>query len=263
MLTFGAPGAVAQDGPDLLDDPFVLSFGTFVLDTDTIVRLDGDDGRGTTIDWEESIGSGEATRFRFDGTWRFAERHKLRALWFNNKVSRSVRLDEDLSWGDVDYSASAEVDTEFEYDILELAYERPLLRREGYELSGTVGLHYTAVTFAIEGEGTLDGQSVSGRLRESASVAAPLPVVGGRGVWRLARDVWLDASAQFFYLSIDDYRGSLQDYRLTALWQPQPWFGMGVGYSRFLLDLDARSRQFTGSLDWTYRGPMVFYSASF
>lgn len=263
LVVLGGPSALADEAPDLLADPLMLSLGTFILDTDTRVRLDGDDGLGTQIDWEEDIGSGEATRIRFDGTWRFTERNKLRALWFSNSVSRSTRLEEDISWGDVVYPASVEVGTDFEFDVFELAYERSLLLRDRYELSGTIGLHYTELTLAIEGEGTIDGESVAGRVRESGSVNAPLPVIGLRGLWRLTGPFWLDASAQFFYLSIDDYQGSLQDYRVAALWQPRRWMGIGIGYSQFTFDVDVEKEGFNGSLDWTYRGPLVFYSASF
>jgi len=125
------------------------------------------------------------------------------------------------------------------------------------------GLHYTELTLAIEGEGTIDGESVAGRVRGSGSVNAPLPVIGVRGLWRLTGAFWLDASAQSFYLSIDDHRGSLQDYRVAALWQPRRWIGIGIGYSQFTFDVDVEKEGFNGSLDSTYRGPLVFYSASF
>lgn len=253
----------AGEAPDLLVDPFNVALGTFMLDTDTEVRLDGESGRGSQVDWERTFGDGDATRFRFDGTWRFAERHKLRALWFNNSVSQSRRLDRDISWGDVIYPANAEVDSEFEFDIYELAYEYVFLRRERYELSGTIGLHYTDMSLAIEGEGTVGGQPVAGGIREEGSVGAPLPVIGIRGLWNLTHAFWLDASAQFFALSIDDIDGNLQDYRVAVLWQPKKWLGVGLGYNQFTIDVDVTKDRFEGALDWTYRGPMLFYSASF
>jgi hypothetical protein len=261
--TLAAPPAVSGEAPDLLSDPFNLALGTFILETDTEVRLDGESGRGTQIDWEQTLGEGDATRFRFDGTWRFAERHKLRALWFNNSVSQSRRLDRDISWGDVVYPADAEVDSDFEFDVYELAYEYVFLKRDRYELSGTIGLHYTDLSLAIEGEGTVGGQPVAGDVREEGSVDAPLPVIGLRGLWNLTHAFWLDASAQFFALSIDDIDGNLQDYRFAVLWQPKPWLGVGIGYNQFTIDVDVEKTRFDGSLDWTYRGPMLFYSASF
>jgi hypothetical protein len=91
----------------------------------------------------------------------------------------------------------------------------------------------------------------------------PLPVVGLRGLWKLPHDFYVDAQGQFFALSIDEYDGSVQDYRLMLTWQPKPWVGLGIGYNSFKVDLDVERERFDGSLDWKYDGPMIFYSASF
>jgi hypothetical protein len=82
-------------------------------------------------------------------------------------------------------------------------------------------------------------------------------------LWRLPYDLWIDASGQFFALSIDDYDGSLRDYKLVLTWQPKRWLGVGIGYDRFAVDVDVDKDRFRGSLDWTYSGPMLFYSAAF
>ena len=64
-------------------------------------------------------------------------------------------------------------------------------------------------------------------------------------------------------MSIDEYDGSLQDYRVAVVWQPGKWLGVGLGYNQFNVDVDVEKERFDGSLDWTYRGPMLFYSATF
>jgi hypothetical protein len=105
--------------------------------------------------------------------------------------------------------------------------------------------------------------SLSGDVSESASLDAPLPVIGLRGLWSLTHDLWFEATAQYFALSIGDYDGNLQDYRASVTWQPRRWLGIGVGYERFTVDVDVDKDDFNGSLDWTYDGPMIFYNASF
>jgi hypothetical protein len=62
---------------------------------------------------------------------------------------------------------------------------------------------------------------------------------------------------------VGDYGGSLQDLRVALHWQPKRWLGIGVGYNRFALDVDATAKDFTGTLDWVYEGPIVFYNVSF
>ena len=78
-----ATNTVAAAGDaDLLSDRFNLAAGGFILDTDTTLRFDANGlDRGTEFNWEDEFGEGEITRFRLDAHWRFAERHKLRAMW--------------------------------------------------------------------------------------------------------------------------------------------------------------------------------------
>ena len=88
-------------------------------------------------------------------------------------------------------------------------------------------------------------------------------MIGLRGLWALPGAFWIDLSAQYFALEIDEYDGSLVNLRAIVLWQPSQWLGIGLGYDRFAVDLNMAKEQFDGSLDWTYQGPMLFYSVSF
>lgn len=258
-----APAVLADDAPNVLTNSFQLSLGTFILSTDTKVRLDGEAGEGTNINWEQRFGKGDATRFRIDGEWRFADRHKARFLWFNNTSRRSRTLDEDIEWGGEIYPINAKVSSEFKFDVYELAYEYAFLRRESYEVSGTIGLHYTDLSLALAAKASTSNGTLTGDVRKEASVGAPLPVIGLRGVWSLPYNLWLDAFAQYFALSIDEYDGSLTDYKIMLTWQPKKWVGLGIGYNQFGVDVDVDKTSFRGSLDWTYKGPMIQYSVVF
>jgi hypothetical protein len=258
------PMTAARAADSALDSRFQLSLGSFALDTDTSVRLDGDTANtGTPVDWERTFGDADSTRFRVDGFWRFADRHKLRFLWFNSSRSDQATLDTEIVWNDVTYPVNAGVKGEFDFDVYELAYEYAFLRRETYEVSGTVGLHYTDLSAALEGEADTGSGGIEAGVREDASVGAPLPVIGLRGLWVLPHNFWIDASAQFFALSIDEYDGNLQDYRLMVTWQPKKWVGIGLGYNRFEVDVDVDADRFNGTLDWSYEGPLLSYSVVF
>jgi hypothetical protein len=227
------------------------------------VRLDGTAERGTVVDFEETFGGADATRFRIDGYWRFAERHKVRALWFNSSRSQSRTLDHTIEWGDLEFPVSARTDSDLSFDVYELAYEYAFMRRENYEVAGTVGLHYTELDAKLSAKAEASGGTLERDIEDTASMGAPLPVIGVRGMWRLPRDFWLDASAQFFALSYGDYDGRLTDYRVAVFWQPKKWLGLGLGYNQFAIDVDVDRDRFHGNLDWTYRGPMFFYSGAF
>lgn len=255
--------ARAEDGPDMLTDPFNFKLGTFIITSEPTVQLNGDTLRGDHVNFDEVLGGGDATRVRLDGDWRFgdSQRHKLRLIAFNASRDRSKTLEEEINWGDDTYPIDAKLDSEFKFAVLELAYEYAFLRRDNYEVSGSFGLHYTTLDASLKAQSTTTGDTLN--LSNTASVDAPLPVIGARGLWKLPHNFWIDAQAQFFALSIDQYDGSLHDYRLMLTWQPKPWGGIGIGYNGFKIDVDVDGDSFNGSLDWKYNGPMIFYSASF
>lgn len=257
------PATWAGESPNVLKDPWQLSLGSFIVDSDTEVRLDGDTQAGTDVDWENTFGGGDVTRFRIDGQWRFAERHKARFMWFNSSRSQSRTLKEEINWGDETFPVNARVEGEFDFDVYELAYEYAFLRRDAYEVSGSIGLHYTDLSLSLAAEAAASGGTLTADIKEEASVGAPLPVIGLRGLWQLPHNFWIDLQAQFFAISIDEYDGNLQDYKIMATWQPKRWLGIGLGYNRFTVDVDVDADRFNGSLDWTYEGPMLSYSAVF
>jgi len=262
-VALATPAALAEGAPNILTDPFHLSLGTFVLNSDTQVRLDGDTDLGTTVDWERTFGDADARRFRLDGMWRFAERHKVRFLWFNYSRSRSRVSDTEIDWGGEIIPINAELSGKFSFDVYELAYEYAFLRRETYELSASVGLHYTDLALRLAASIDSSGNPLEGAVDKEASVGAPLPVVGLRGTWKLPYNLVVDASAQYFALSIDEYDGNLHDYRVSLFWQPKSWLGVGIGYDQFAIDVDVDKSDFKGSLDWSYQGPMIYYSVVF
>jgi len=261
-----APAVLAEDAPNLLSDPFNISLGTFVLSSDTKVRVDGETEPGTPVDWENTFGDpGDQTRFRIDGHWRFgdSERHKLRFLWFNSSTSGSRTLQRDVEFDGEIYPVSAKVKADFSFDIYELAYEYALLHTDNYELNASIGLHMADLSMQLSAKAESSGGTLDEDISREASVAAPLPVIGVRGIWALPNNFWIDASAQYFALSIDEYDGSVTDLKAVVLWQPKKWVGISLGYNQFSVDVDVDADRFDGKLDWTYSGPMVSYSVTF
>jgi hypothetical protein len=256
--------ALCEDSRGVLGDTFQISLGTFIVNTDTTLRLDGDAGeQGREIDWEKNFGEGDVNRFRVDAYWRFADRHKLRALVFSSSRDGSRTIDEEIDWGGEIFPVNATVDGKVKFSIYELAYEYAFMRRESYELAASFGLHYTDYEASLGATATGTGGAADRRIERSGSVGAPLPVFGLRGTWLLSQTFSIEASGQFFALTYGDIDGNLQDYRLLLSWQPKSWLGFGVGYDYFAFNVNVDTTHFRGKMDWAYQGPMLFYSASF
>jgi hypothetical protein len=246
-----------------LTDPFQLSLGAFFVESAPAIQLHGESDKGDRVDWGREFGGIDTSRNRLDGHWRFTQRQKVRVSAFSASRERTKVLEGGIDWGGETYPARASVDADLSFDILEVAYEHALLRGRNYELNGSLGLHYMNLDASLDARAVASGGTLTEDISSSARLDAPLPVLGLGGLWSLRHHLWLDASAQFFALSIDDYDGYLQNYRVSVTWQPRSWVGIGVGYHLFAIDVAAEKQRFDGKLDWSYRGPLVFYSASF
>jgi hypothetical protein len=258
-----APVAVAEDF-NLITAKGGASLGTFINSNDLKIRVDGEAGTlGTQIDWSNTFGAGEKSRFRLDGVWRFTPKHHVRVMVTDYSVSDTRTLERDIEWGDDFIRAGSRATGKVGFSIAEVAYEYALKHKENMELALTAGIHYTSFEAKLTADLDTSVGDLQGQLGGKASVDAPLPVFGARGMWRLGGDFYLDAMVQWFALSIDQYSGGLVNYRAAAIWQPKQWVGVGVGYDYFNVDVDVKKSNFKGKMDWTYKGPQVFFNVGF
>jgi hypothetical protein len=262
LTVLGAGPLAAQRDDSLIDSNLILQIGGYLVSTDTTVRLDGTASRsGTEINLEEDLGFDDANRFRFDGLWRISPRHHLRGAWFQFDRDATRRATREVEFGDIVIPLQAEISADLDTSIWELAYEYAFLHRENYEIAASLGVHAISFDLALQA-----GLGVAGGIQtraEKAETSAPLPVVGLRGLWRVAEPVYIEASGQYFEAAIDDYDGDIQDYRLTVTWMPTRHVGLGVGYEQFKVDVDVEQDRFNGSLSWEYGGAILFGELSF
>lgn len=263
LLAAAASGAVAEEST-LLEQRAQVSLGTFTNASSLDIRVDGEAGEtGTTVDWEDTFGDQDKTRARVDALWRVTNRHYLRFMYTDYSRSRSSTLENDITWqGDV-IPAGASATGRLAFEVYEAAYEYAFMKSSAFELAGSLGLHYTSFETSLKAEVDVDGGQNSVSLGGTAKVNAPLPVVGARTLWRFRDNFYLDFLGQAFYLSIDDYDGTILNARGALTWQPRALLGLGVAYDWFRVDVDVDRANFSGAMDWTYSGPQVFFSVSF
>ncbi len=254
------PPAFPESG-NPLDDRVSIGIGTFLLSTSMSVRVDGTARNGTVIDADEDLGLQDADRFRIDAYWRFLKRHKLRVMYFDTSQSEERTIDRELQFGDTTYPLDALVEAEMQTRVSEIAYEYSFLRRDTYEVSGSIGVHNLSFELGLSASQTASGQTLE--LDRSVDADGPLPVIGLRGIWRLNDDWYVDGQAQFFKISMEPYGGRIEDYAASLVWMPWKHFGIGAGYNHFVTRVDVSSDRFNGDMRWTYGGARVFVTASF
>jgi hypothetical protein len=257
VAVLGFSQLAAAEDFSLIEQKGQVSLGTFINNSALKIRLDGDLGQGTSVNWGDTFGDKDVTRFRLDGLYRFSDRHHLRLMYTDYRRQTTRSLDEDITWGDDTLPAGSSATASSSFTIIEAAYEYAFRHSAAMELAGTFGVHYT--TFGATLKAQVPG-GPSGTLGGKASVNAPLPVFGLRGMWRLGRDFYLDAQAQYFALAIDNVDGRLLNYRAAVTWQPRKYLGIGLGYDSFNVEVDVEKPRFTGTMDWTYEGPQVFFN---
>jgi hypothetical protein len=262
LLWAGTPAAQAK-GLKLMQQRGYVSLGTFLNNSGMKIRVDAEGDQGSVVDWGNTFGNEDVIRFRLDALWRIDPRHHVRMMYTDYSRDKSRTIDEDIEWRGDTIPANATVGSHIGFTIIEAAYEYAFVNSDKYELAASAGLHYTKMEVSLKASVDLGGGGGTVEVGGPASVDAPLPVIGARGMWRMGGNFYLDGQAQYFALSFDDFNGNILNYRAAVTWQPKKYVGFGVGFDSFNIDVDIEKDRLTGSMDWTYSGPQVFFNVAF
>jgi hypothetical protein len=253
---------------DLLKETVVLDAGLFVLGTTTKANLNGNGVRNPQVDFNHTFGTGyDNSRFRLDALWRITPRQHVEFMYFTNGVSRTQTLDKQINWGNDQFDVGASVTGKTRLSVYAVSYEYAFVRKPTFELAASAGIHFTKATLDISGVGTVTGsagQNGSAMFEsKSASVPAPLPVIGLRTSWAFANNWMLDAHLQLLGFSYDQFDGYWSDARLGVTYLFNRHFGIGAGYDAFIAHLNVSSSNFEGRLNTGYRGGLIYVTGAF
>ena len=259
-------GTAHADERNPLESRFIFDAGYFFLSTDMRVRVDGEtaEATGSDVDYDDTFGIGDFDRFRAEGSWRIAPRHVLRAMYFQNNRHGTRSIEREVEFGDETFPLGATVNASSELTVAQLSYDYAFLRRARYEIAGGIGIHYVDMGLRLDATVTAPGSQASRSADGRATTAAPMPVLGLRGLWRLSDAFYISAQLQYFYLEFDPYSGSLIDLKASVVWQLADHVGVGLGYNDFGFSFDIDDRgDFDGRLRWDYGGALVFATFMF
>ena len=266
VLACGALGVAHAEDRNPLESKFTFDVGYFFLSTDMRVCVDGEtsDEVGDDVDYDDTFGIGDFDRFRAEGSWRIAPRHLIHAMYFQNNRSATRSITRDITFQDETYPVGATVHATSDLTIAQLSYEYAFMRKPNWELAASIGLHYVDIGLGLDATISAQGNQASRQASGDASTGAPLPVVGFRGLWRLGDNWYATVQAQYFYIKLDPYSGSLRDLKATIVWQATDHVGVGIGYNDFGFRFDIEDKgDFDGRLRWDYGGAMAFASVMF
>jgi hypothetical protein len=239
----------------------VFRVGWYSISSNTVVRLDGNNGNlGTTLSLENDLNlDDEKSTFYGAIGWRLSGRHYMEVEHFRLARSGLQTLTAEIKFGDDVFEIGAKVDSYFDTRVTRVSYAYLVHDSRKYAVALSAGLHLTDLSMGIT---ELSTQFAVENV-EIAEVTVPLPVIGVTGAWRINDKWFLFGRAQVFRLEIADYKGHLDHFSAKLEYSAFKHFGIGVGFDVFDLKLDVNKRLWNGTVDFEFRGPIVYLSGTF
>lgn len=244
--------------------PFYVRVGTYLLDASTTARVDGTAGRfGTRLDFEDDLNiEKRKDTLLAAARWRFADRHFLEMEYFELTRYGGKRIEKEINFGERVFNIGADINSSFTTEVTRVGYAYRVIKRPNWGLALSAGIHVTRLRASLDSL-EFDNANLPVLDAEIASVTAPLPVFGLSIARRLSEKWTLVGKGQWFFLTFDDYEGSIT--HATAHFEHNTFrqVGFGFGYDWFDIDVDTTDKYWRGSADVRFHGPLVFIQASF
>jgi hypothetical protein len=230
----GFPG----DTPDRFQ--FVLGGMATTLDTQASLGRKGST-LSATINFESTGGlPGSATVFRGEGWWRFTKRQYLDFGYFGVTRTADRELKEDISYGDYVFKAGAELHSKFGSSFPYAGYRYDFLHLDEVRISGSAGISYMDMYAELAASGNVtdqNGNELSGEKDAKGSLQFPVPMLGLRLDWKIARRSTIEFYSRFIYADFQGLRGNVTDVSARYFWHPFEHVGFGGGFERTAINI--------------------------
>ena len=253
----------------LLTDKFVFSGGLFLPTKEVNLSVNG-----ASIDNDFDLGqafdiNSYQSTYRFGFDWRFSRKWKLSADYFRMNNVKVADLNEPIEWED--YIFDGEVELGMDVGVLRTMVSRIISQGNKHEMGVGIGFHIMPINIYLEGEAILidpDGEETEGQFEKQAiSVTAPLPDIGFFYNWAPTSKWLFLANVDFLYIAVGDFKGWLWDINGGVKYQIVDFFGVGVNYKYYSVDLEVdkgnEDGDWQGSLGVSYSGPMFLVNFNF
>lgn len=251
-----------------MDERFRLDIGGFFQKFDTIVSLEGTNGRpGTEVNLEDVFGqNAHQTNIRLDGYWRFGPHGSLVFAYRGWHRSNSHVLDREIDIGDTTYEVGANVAVDNRVDVFQLYYAYSFINNGDVELGAMLGFsaYYTKLAFSASGYVIGPGGSVGGTTgSEDKNLLAPVPGLGAFFKYTLLPRFFIYGQIKGLpTVTISGYSGSMVDITAGLDYYFTQNVGIGGGYEYSKITYHGASTPRLG-LEYKYSGPLVYVTIAF
>lgn len=189
---------------------------------------------------------------------RLGENWRIELEYYSLKRDATKTLTRQIDWGDITFPLNTTVNTQFDSTVYRITGGWSFLKNQQAEAGLGFGLHITDFTTQLSG--TVAGV---GFQREAHDALVPLPTVGLYGSYFVAPQVLLRGRVDFLSLKYQDYDGRLMNWMGAVDWRVTKNFGVGVGYRYVDYKLEATKSDFTGEVQYKFRGPTIYVNGAF
>lgn len=193
---------------------------------------------------------------KMDLQYSFNRKSSLYFEYYSIFRSASIEVDEDFDWGDIEIPEDAGIaDSFLNTQIWSLGYMYSFVNKPHAELSFFVNVFILGVHTG------LDVEKIN--VHENFRITAPLPSFGYRFSYEILPKVRFGGSHSYFFLSLGDYSGSINNMRIHFDYRATKWLSTGISYSKFDLEVESTARDFKGMIRYSYDGPGLFLQFMF
>jgi hypothetical protein len=259
--------ALAGDWIKQGDEWLTISGGVFISKINSTLSVDSSSlGEGADVDLENDLDLGEDTTTYWGNiAWRFKKKHRLSLGYFQFNRDAKATAKDDLQIGDEIYPAGASLSTEFKIGVLPIAYSYSFIKKEKYEFGGTLGLHWSTLSFGVAGSASLGDLDADADV--SADAAAPMPLIGLLYDYYVTPKWTVGTHGEIFFLDISDntfaFSGTITNLRVHTEYWLFNNVGLGAAVNWFALDVEIGDSDWKGGVDYQYLGLQLFASVRF
>ena len=189
------------------------------------------------IDISEDLGlKGSIVAFRSSFVYRFSKRHAMSIGYYKVNLDGIVQLARTIELGDSEFDIGIDVKSRYDEQITKFAYNFIFHDEGRVMLSVTPGIHFSKARLSMQALGASPGSTALDE-SENRSITAPLPMLGGRLVYRLSPKWQFLAASDIFFLNRGSQEGQLTDTHILIEYKASDHFSFGGGINRFSLDL--------------------------
>jgi hypothetical protein len=256
-------GQASAEVHPYLTHRFAVDLGVFFPDRKLRMSAQGSTGAnpGTLVDFNQELGLSESDQtFSLDFGWRFGERWSLLGQYFDSSGGSSWQLEEDIEWEDAIFEQGSGISVGSDFTLTRFFFGRRFgdsVRTE-YGIGG--GFHWLRIGAHLQGTAIVNGEVIADHV-QAESVEGPLPNVGVFYKYSFTPNLAFRGRLDWLDADVGRYDGRMTNMSFGLNYRFAEYFGVGVSYNHFELDVKIDHSDWRGRVDLIYEGAFVYVSA--